>query len=136
MIYDRIIRGLETSLNMRLKNSNIIGSNLANIDTPGYSAKKLEFQDVLDNIVGEPGQNVKMALTDNSHLTLNGHSLNGDMDGRLLNKDDIKPGLDGNNVDLDKEMADFAANNIMYNASAKLIKKKLSILNYAIIGDR
>ena len=44
MIYDRIIRGLETSLNMSLKNSNIIGSNLANIDTPGYLAKKLEFQ--------------------------------------------------------------------------------------------
>ena len=42
--FDPIIGALNTSMNLRLMNQNVISSNVANADTPGYKAKTMEFE--------------------------------------------------------------------------------------------
>ena len=133
MLFNKIYTGLGASLSLRLQNGGLINSNLANIDTPGFKATKLEFQDILTAII-EKGGPQDLDTTHGSHFNINGllSGASGQFEGRTVKQEGSSAGLDGNTVDLDKEMASMAKNSIMYNASAKIIKKKLSLLKYAV----
>ena len=47
--FDPVIGALNTAMNLRLLNQNVISSNIANADTPGYKAKRVEFEQALRN---------------------------------------------------------------------------------------
>ena len=53
--FDPTIGALNTSLNLRLLNQNVISSNIANADTPGYKAKTMEFEGALRDALGAGG---------------------------------------------------------------------------------
>ena len=133
MLFDKVVKGLGASLSLRLQNTNVLSSNLANIDTPGYKSQTLKFQDILTGII-EKGGPTDLDTTHNQHFNINGRIAGGGIkyEGVTENTKGISPSLDGNTVDLDKEMAHMAENTIMYSASAKMMKKKLSILKYAV----
>jgi flagellar basal-body rod protein FlgB len=41
---------------------------------------------------------------------------------------------DGNNVDIDEEMTNLAANSIEYQATASELSERISLLSYVITG--
>ena len=132
MLFDHIFHGVHANLNYRLQNSSVISANLSNIDTPGYRAKKVEFQSALDEII-RSDQRLRMSQTDGSHLNAFGKSHGTHMsEGSVLDRPNQIPTLNGNTVDLDTEMTEFAENTIQYNASSKMMRKKISILRYAV----
>ena len=56
-ITDATIGALNQNLNLRLQNQNLVASNIANADTPGFKAKTMSFEqamrdalDLTDNI--------------------------------------------------------------------------------------
>ena len=46
-LFDNTITALDKSVDMRLVKQNLINSNIANAETPGYKAKKVDFEEAL-----------------------------------------------------------------------------------------
>ncbi len=150
-LFDATLSILEQSLNVRLDRQNLLASNLANANTPGYEAKDLDFASAMHSAAqeletaaaqsqarlfasqasaassGEPGVALTSADAAPFSLSLPAPS--------LPTVAPIVPaggalGLDHNRVDTDHAMVDLAANAINYGASAKAVAKKMAILSY------
>ncbi|MFZ9595705.1 MAG: flagellar basal body rod protein FlgB [Bdellovibrionia bacterium] len=126
--FDATIGALNTSLNLRLANQNVISSNIANADTPGYKAKKMEFESALRDALGV-GSETPAMRTHAGHL---GHLDTDAVAPEIYEDPNGVESLDGNTVDRAAEMAKMAENQILYDASAEMLKKKLGMLKYAI----
>lgn len=100
-----------------------ISRNIANIDTPGYQAQTVNFQEALSRLVDN---NVLLPLT----TTNKAHLTTANSETRLTTT--LRPGgterADQNNVDIDVEMADMSEVGIQYQAISQAISKKLLLL--------
>lgn len=126
--FDSTIGALNTSLNLRLENQNVISSNVANADTPGYHAKALEFEQAFRQVLGVDGD-LPMEQGHPDHLVVK------DTDPVYPNIIEIANGedsLDGNTVNRSEELSKMAQNKVLYEAGAELLKRKLAMLKYAI----
>lgn len=101
-----------------------ISRNLANIDTPGYQAQTVNFEDTLKHALENNGT-LPMQVTDAAHLASSS-------DGDALFSTSIRPGgsfrADQNNVDVDVEMTDMSEAGIQYQAVSQAISQKLLLL--------
>jgi len=100
-----------------------ISRNLANIDTPGYQAQTVNFQQALSRLV-DNNVLLPMRTTDEAHLTT--------AESDLFLSTSLRPGgtlrADQNNVDIDVEMADMSEAGIQYQAVSQAVSKKLLLL--------
>jgi flagellar basal-body rod protein FlgB len=126
--FDPVIGALNTSLNLRLVNQNVVSSNIANADTPGYKAKKVEFESALRDALGV-GDQLPSAETNPKHIS---HKTTDSVEPEIYDDPNGIESLDGNTVDRASEMAKLAENQILYDASAEMLKRKLGMLKYAI----
>lgn len=139
-IFDATLKTLEHALDVRLVEQNVLAGNVANIDTPGYKPKELDFSAAMAAARASGGAE-SLATTSANHMGPNGVSV-GDGGGAtgiatsLINegKGTTSPSFDGNAVDLDRTMAGMAENALQYGASARAAAKKLAILRY-VVGD-
>ncbi|MDP5239495.1 flagellar basal body rod protein FlgB [Uliginosibacterium sp. 31-16] len=100
----------ETALGLRAYRQQLIASNIANADTPGYKAVDIDFQEAL-RIAQSGGTPLPMATTSASHImgqTPNASSY------PLKYHVPSQESVDGNTVEMDVERAKFAENSIMY----------------------
>ncbi len=126
--FDPIIGALNTSLNLRLVNQNVISANIANADTPGYKAKTMEFEGALRDALGV-GNHLPPAETNSHHLA---HHATDPVHPEIYDDPNGVESLDGNTVDRAAEMSKMAENQILYDASTEMLKRKLGMLKYAI----
>lgn len=136
-MFGKIYDILGESLNVLSDRQNIIASNIANANTPGYRAKTLNFEDVMRSLV--PSESLLPMKTNSAKDLSNGDIYDVMSNGSGFIKsfvhnqtDESIPPLDGNTVILSKEMSDMASNAIRFQAVANLITKKFNILNYTI----
>lgn len=125
-LFDKTVNGLQTSLNMRQLRHSITSSNVANAETPGYQAQKLDFEKSLERALDLEG--LKDISAGGDYVTKVKPEIYNDPDGVINN--------DGNTVDMEKEMAALSENAIMYKAALQLINKKLAALKYAASDGR
>ena len=116
------------ALVLREKRAEVLASNLANADTPGYKARDLDFQAVLKKSM--PTTN-KMERTQEKHFSPNDHLLGATMMYRNPNQ----ASLDGNTVESHIEQAKYSENAVQYQASLQFIKGRFSGLMSAIRGE-
>jgi flagellar basal-body rod protein FlgB len=132
-LFDKTTQALQTSIGMRQLRQNITASNIANAETPGYHAKKLDFEDALGRAMDIDGLRA-MSTTNENHYAVGGKTASVRPDiydnpvGEVTN--------DGNTVDLEKEMSTLAENGILYKAALQLINKKMAALKYAASEGR
>jgi flagellar basal-body rod protein FlgB len=129
-IDDPTIQALEASLKYRQLRQELIASNIANAETPGYKAKKIDFEEALARAL-DVDDELKMKTSDSKHFNVGGGGFN-NLQPEIYEDSNGITSLDGNNVDRDQEMAEMAENKIMYDASVQLLNKKLGLLKYAI----
>ncbi len=132
-ITDRTFAVLEKSLDLRAQRQQVIAGNMANADTPGYSARKLRFEEDLQQAIKRPELNNKPAHP--RHIPVNGASLS-QLQGRIERDIDTSAVGDGNTVSLDEEMFSLAENQLLYEAGTQILKKKLTMLKYAASDGR
>jgi flagellar basal-body rod protein FlgB len=126
--FDHIFGIHSLALTLREKRTEILASNLANADTPGYKARDFDFQSVLQNTVVPP---LRLAATQPAH-----YLPNMDISGsRLMFRHSAQPSLDGNTVETHMEQMAFAENALHYQASLRFIDGKISGLMTAIKGE-
>lgn len=97
----------------------LLTNNIANVNTPNYKRKDINFQSLLQAELagGESlSKSVDMANEDLSFLTSQVYTDNSSLSYRL----------DGNNVDIDTEEAYLAQNQIRYQALVDLMNQEFS----------
>ena len=111
---------LFNQLSFRSDRQNVISSNIANINTPGYKTKELVFEDELKKV--EQGNDLKMVTTNNMHLS--GFNENRKVnEARLTQVKGLEEQNDGNNVNLDTQMSEMSKNKVIFDALQSSIKK-------------
>jgi len=114
---------LEKGLDMRVARQNIIHSNIANEATPGYIAKKAEFEAQLEAALGKK---VGMKETHPAHFPNHLKGVAGVKPEITASAD--MPRLDGNNVNLDRELTENELNGAAYDTIIAGGIKNLDIL--------
>nr|WP_320113771.1 flagellar basal body rod protein FlgB [uncultured Desulfuromonas sp.] len=122
---------MKKSMDLRLRNQQIIAANVANAQTPGYQAKTFTFEDALRQAA--TGEGTDMAVTHPQHISTHGGSIN-NVTGTVGEIRDTSGMGDRNTVQVDQEMINLAENQIMYEATTQLLNKKLNIVKYVVQG--
>ena len=104
-----------------------ISSNIANVNTPGYKVSKVHFESELEKALDKTGRS--MVKTHEDHL---GGATASEVKGDIRVSDSVSMDETGNNVDIDREMVDLAANEIYYSALIEQVNRKLSNMSYVI----
>ena len=95
----------------------LLTNNLANVDTPNYKRKDVEFQTYLvRELQGSGSLDQKVAKASLSNLEPSVYTDYSNLSYRL----------DGNNVDIDTESANLAENQITYNALLESMNQEFS----------
>lgn len=129
-LLDKTTLALQTSARMRQLRGNITSANIANAETPGYTAKKVDFEEALSRALNVEGMN-KLEGEQAEHYPM-GPGAMSRVKADVYDNPEGTVSNDGNNVDLEREMTNLAENSIMYKAAIQLINKKLAALKYAI----
>ena len=136
MILDRLfqragIQLLKRSLGAASLRQETIASNIANVTTPGYQRKEVQFQEKLKESMQE--SHIAGVRTDSRHIQI-GSTKTAEINPQVEvdTSEDAASGI--NNVDVDKEMADLAKNQIYFSATATLVARKFRGLKAAIRG--
>jgi len=106
-----------------------IAQNLANVDTPGYKAFGVSFEEQLRNALYGTGS-IRLRTTHPAHVRSSG-SLK-DVKPVLFRRTNTEARADGNNVDPEAESAALAENQLMYSLLTRLVSEKYSLLKYVI----
>jgi flagellar basal-body rod protein FlgB len=123
--------GMHTqALSLWQRRAEVLSSNLANADTPGYLARDVDFRKLLS---ASSDARAPLALD----VTAPGQidpSASGDMP--LAYRVPMQPSMDGNTVDTEVEQANFAANAVHYQSSLAFITAQVRMLRTAITGGQ
>jgi flagellar basal-body rod protein FlgB len=129
---DPTTKYLEQGLNGSATRQKVISNNIANVETPGFKRSDVPFQDILRSSV-EHSRTLSMSSTNNKHLPVMKSSTSSTpiiMDNTSTFR------ADGNNVDIDREMAEMAKNNVLYTTYIRMLTSRLSTLKNAIQEGR
>lgn len=132
-LFDKTTQALQTSLAMRQMRHSITAANVANAETPGYHAQKLDFEEALARSIDTDGLRA-MSTSDENHYAVGGSK--SPTRPEIYDNPDAAVNNDGNTVDIAKEMSALAENAIMYKTALSLINKKLAALKYAASEGR
>ncbi len=132
-IFDKTTSALQTSLSMRQMRHNITSSNIANAETPGYHAQKMDFEEALGRSLDIDGLR-SMSTSSEKHFVVGGPTAKVRPD--IYENPEGIVNNDGNTVNLEKEMSALSENAILYRAALQLINKKMAAIKYAASEGR
>ena len=118
-LFDKTIDTLSKSLDLHLLRQSVISDNIANAETPGFKARRVEFEDELQRAV------------DATETGAIGPEIN-DIQANIVQEPNSERGQDLNTVDMDREMAAMTKNDVQYSAATQMVNKKFFFLKYAI----
>lgn len=111
---------LKKTLDASALRQRVTAHNIANVNTKGFKRSQVVFEDKLQQEIEKTGstQNIR------------------DIEPEVITDNSTSMREDGNNVDIDLEMANMATNNILYNTLITQINTKLGIMRYIINEGR
>jgi flagellar basal-body rod protein FlgB len=124
---------LRAALDYHLDRHNLLASNLAHIDTPGYKPVDLERT----GVGFSTEMHVAMTATDSAHMsgsnggTAGSEATGGISHGRVVEDPGSAAGGDNNGVDLDREAVKIASNQMRYDMISQLASSELEGLEWA-----
>ncbi len=126
------------ALDYRSLRQDLIASNIANVDTPFYRSKDIDFEGFLAKekqriFDKKPSLELQMAQTSPKHL-IGGSFQN--HQASMFFRDGHLARNDGNSVDLDVETSEMGKNSVMYQALSTALKKHKGIFAYALDSGR
>ena len=144
------------ALDVRAYRQELLSSNIANADTPGYKARDVEFSSALAGALKQGGgassnatlkmaQPVSVSASGSMAVTSKGHmsgtstlaASGGSTDdyGKLAYRVPSQPSLDGNTVDLDAERVQFADNALHFEAGMTVLSSQIKSMLSAITSN-
>jgi flagellar basal-body rod protein FlgB len=121
-LFDRTIGFIERSLDLRTSRHRVLSTNIANADTPDYTAKEIPFEKMLEHSLSG-ASTLDVLKTHPGHLS--------EPVGREIAVESA-----GGEVNIDHEMAKLSENNLMFHAGVQTLIKKLEALRFTISEGR
>lgn len=120
----------EHAVTLRAERASILSSNLANMNTPNYKARDIDFQ-------AELQKRMAGTHTMNMHTTRQGHIQMNDLGGYTdrLYRTPHQPSIDGNTVEEHIEHAEFMKNSMEFQASFTFLNSAFKGLKKALSGQ-
>ncbi len=129
MKLDNVFGIHETALKVRATRAELLASNLANADTPGYKARDIDFKAMLGK---EMQPAVRLATTHSRHINDdNGIAATAQIGYRIPQQ----ASLDGNTVEVEREQSEFSENAMRYQASLRFLDSRIKGLKRALKGS-
>ncbi len=125
---DNLLRFHRNALNLRAFRQQLLASNIANADTPGYKARDIDFSAALSDVTA--GRAVSMNLTSDRHLRAQASV----GPAAALFRSAQQPSIDGNTVDMDVERNRFAENAVHYDANLTFLNSQIKLMLAALQG--
>ena len=134
-MFERIIGGskaIEKALDASWQRNDIIAQNISNVDTPNYKRNTVHFEEYLSQAID--GRGIRGRRTHARHIPVGRQNI--DSVDIKVTKDNssLSMRLDGNNVDIDNEMADMAKNSIKYNVLIQRLSSSYRRMK-SVIGE-
>lgn len=130
------------ALKLHERRTQLLATNLANADTPGYKAQDLDFRSALNAATATsatPGQlttaRTGAPTVDSIALAGDGIGGAGTTEAFLKYRTPLAPSLDGNTVDAQLEQSAFAENSVRYQATLSILSSRFRSLMTAITGQ-
>ena len=128
--FDSYLGVHQPTLHLRAKRAQVLASNLANVDTPHFKARDIDFTDALKSVSSGPGART-MRATHAMHIQpeqfISGYE--------LKYRNPYQDSLDGNTVEHQVEMAAYSDNAMRYLANLRILSGKFNTLRTAIKGQ-
>lgn len=121
--FDGAIHQLERGLAYANRRHEVLVQNIANLETPGFKAKDLLFEDALNPAATAGGMPVPLSPDDRGVRL-----------PRLVQSNDGTPTADGNDVNLDRQMARMSENTLYQHALVQILSGQFNALKQAIAG--
>ncbi len=145
-MFANMTRGLDfhsKALVLRAERQQVIASNIANADTPGFAGRDINFKAAMSAATGSGPTTLQMpanstsnaaGMTNRRHIPLQASTTSLDQT-KLDYTVQTQPSMDGNSVDMDRERASFTDNAIRYEATLRFINGSSRTLLSAIQGQ-
>ncbi len=118
------VNGFRRSLDYHTERHNVLSSNIANTNTPGFRPRE-----VLRDDEDAFGGTLALVRSEREHFRAAGAPA---IHETVISPDESRTGgLDGNTVALEREMSKLQANDLRFQGSSKLVAKHLAVLKYA-----
>lgn len=121
-LFDGAVTQLQQGLAFSARRHAALTENLANVDTPGYRARDLVFE---DQMAGQTAASDSAPVADPAAPRL---------PGSLVYSGDGAPGANGNDVLVDRQMARLAENTLFHHALVQILAGQFNTLKQAISG--
>lgn len=121
-LYERLLRVVSSS-------QKVTSANIANVSTPGYQKKQVNFKDEMKRLTA-PEKTIVPQATNAGHITKG--TPRDIVKIKEIKNDDNSSGI--NNVDIEKEMMNLAEGQLMYEFGAKRLGRTFGLLRAAIRG--
>lgn len=121
------VKVLEKALDLRMVNQRVIASNLANIDTPGYQASRLDFEASMERAIAQiqaAGDSMTV-LPDAGELGASALGADASTSPMIEPTGEPPAALDGNNVNMEAELGKLGENATMYRLTAQMLSSKV-----------
>ena len=141
---DPVKHSLRTAADLRWRRHELLSHNLANADTPGFRPHDLEFEGVLQSVV-QKGRGGASGASGAPMASVPQHPAFAPISPadatevdrptevqEVVTRADVGDTLDDNAVDIDMEMAKVADNNLYYQASLELLRRRYAAVQRAI----
>ena len=146
---EKTLRLVGTALKVRSYKHNLLASNIANVDTPGYRRKDIPFQKVMEAYLNQQKTHLPLKTSSLRHIknttpplslktTSTRHISNPVKSSRHKKIEKLIKAYESqtlgtpNNVSLEEEMVDLTQNQMLYEATLQALSKELQMLNQAI----
>jgi flagellar basal-body rod protein FlgB len=112
---------LEGLLRFTNRRHGLIATNIANADTPDHRIRDLRFEQALE------GASLALKATNHAHMGGGGPMVATDM---VI--EESEPWADGNNVELDMEVAKMTENALLHQAGVTMLTTKIRMFKNAL----
>ncbi len=121
-LYDRLLKVASSA-------QKATSANIANVSTPGYKARNIDFKTEMRRFVSSQKTVIPQA-TDSKHISPGSpHEII-----KIKEIEDTETSTGVNSVDIEKEMMDLSENQILYEFGSKKLARTFGILRTAIRG--
>jgi flagellar basal-body rod protein FlgB len=131
--FDKALGIHESALHFRSERASVLANNLANIDTPNFKAKDLDFKQALNQKMNaSKSHEFDLTTTQLRHIDGSGFSMD---EGDVLYRTPQQPSIDGNTVEDQIEHAEYMKNALAFQSSFQFLNSKFTGLRTAIRGE-
>ncbi|WP_256761377.1 flagellar basal body rod protein FlgB [Cohnella sp. WQ 127256] len=125
---------LENGIHAAAMRHRIIANNIANEDTPYYKRSDVAFEELLSQAIGtQRTKSLAGRMTDTRHIPINASYPS--PSPRVVTDESTAINNNRNNVDIDKEMALQAENQLRYNLLSQQFSHEAKMMRIGIQGS-